>query len=253
MKKACKNLLERLSFQFLVLCIALYSPANFAQQNVVAGKILAVSGSVTALDVTGQTRPLQRHSEVYIGDTVVTGPRGFTQIRMTDDAIVALKEATRFQITEYSYADPAQADVSTLRLIEGGFRTITGNIGEQNRDAYNVETDFATIGIRGTDHEGVIDGGVLYTGVYDGGTEVENGGGTLFLGLGADYDFGQVDDANTPPVGLTLQPETLGNIPILNIDEPEEEDGDDDGGDGDADGGDADGGDADGGDADGGD
>ncbi|MFM1896962.1 MAG: hypothetical protein RLZZ385_2036 [Pseudomonadota bacterium] len=230
MKKATQTLIERFCFHFLVLCIACYSPANFAQQPVLAGRVVAVSGSVTALDAAGQTRPLERRSEVFVGDTIITGPRGFTQIRMTDQAIVALKEATQFVIVDFSYQEQNQDDVATMRLIQGGFRTITGNI---RGDDYNIETDFATIGIRGTDHEGTITEEGLYTGVYDGGTTVENDAASLDLGLGADYDYAQVQDPNLPPIGLTEQPTALGNIPVLNVDEQEDED---DGGDGDGDG-----------------
>ncbi|MDP6536609.1 MAG: FecR domain-containing protein [Gammaproteobacteria bacterium] len=186
MKRRYRNFIERLCYNFLLLCVATYSPGNYAQQDEeVAGRVVAVSGAVSARDTTGSARTLSRRSEIFVGDTVVTDTASFAQIRMTDAAIISLKELTEFEIVAYSYADNPGSDVSTMRLIEGGFRTITGSIGEQNLDAYNVETEFATIGIRGTDHEAVITD-ALYTGVYDGGTTLANDGGSLDLGLDAD-------------------------------------------------------------------
>ena len=166
---------------------------------------------------------------------------------MQDQAIIALKESTQFEILAYAYTQDVETDESTMRLIEGGFRTITGNIGRANRDAYKVETDFATIGIRGTDHEGVITPEGLYTGVYDGGTQVSNAGGSIQLGVGVNFDFGLASDQNSPPIGLVIQPLVLGAIPVVNTggDEQNEEN---DGGDGNdsGDGGDADTGNGDG-------
>jgi len=41
---------------------------------------------------------------------------------------------------------------SFLRLIKGGFRTVSGLIGKSNAEEYRVTTPVATIGIRGTDY-----------------------------------------------------------------------------------------------------
>ena len=241
-----KRCIDQFSYGILLLCLALYSPNHYAQEEL-AGRVVAVNGSVTAIDPSGTSRALRRRSEIYVGDTVVTQASSFAQIRMQDQAIIALKESTQFEILAYAYTQDVETDESTMRLIEGGFRTITGNIGRANRDAYKVETDFATIGIRGTDHEGVITPEGLYTGVYDGGTQVSNAGGSIKLGVGVNFDFGLASDQNSPPIGLVIQPLVLGAIPVVNTggDEQNEEN---DGGDGNdsGDGGDADTGNGDG-------
>src|SRR5690606_24274667 len=97
-----------------------------------------------------------------------------------------------------------------------------------NRDAYRVVTPFATIGIRGTDHEEVITPDGLLTGVFGGGITVENSAGSLNLGLGGSYDYALVGSNSTPPRGLTQQPPGLRGIPILDDNEEGTEDGDDD-------------------------
>ncbi len=114
-------------------------------------------------------------------------------------------------------------DASTIQLIQGGFRTITGNIGKQNKQAYEAKIgNLATIGIRGTDYEAVITpAGEVLTGVYDGGTTVGNSAGAL--SIGAAYDFAQIVGPDTPPEGLLFQPPGLGEIPQPVFDEPEED------------------------------
>ena len=130
MKTNTRTSLDRLCFNFLIVCLAFYSPANFAAEQEISGRVVAVSGEVSAIDSTGSSRQLRRRSEFFAGEIIVTQPSAFVQIRMTDSAIVSLKESTQFEILAYSYQDPSQDDISTMRLIEGGFRTITGQIGE---------------------------------------------------------------------------------------------------------------------------
>ena len=103
---------------------------NFTAEQEIAGRVVAVNGQVTAIDGAGGSRELRRHSEFYTGETIVTQPASFAQMRMTDSSIVSLNEATQFEIIDYSYENPNQDDISKLRLIYGGFRTITGQIGE---------------------------------------------------------------------------------------------------------------------------
>ncbi|NKB35266.1 MAG: hypothetical protein GKR91_19385 [Pseudomonadales bacterium] len=203
-----------------------------------AGHIIVVSGEVVARDTAGSARELRRRSSIFVGDTIFTSASASAQMRMADQAIISLKESTEFAIVAYQYEEDPETDVSALELIEGGFRTITGAIGEQNRDSYVTTIgQLATIGIRGTDYEVVITPqGEIFTGVYEGGTNIANAVGDLDLGLGADYDFGLVPDAETPPEGLIARPGELGAIAISIAPESDDEDAQDgDGGD-DADG-----------------
>ncbi|MEX2131895.1 MAG: FecR domain-containing protein, partial [Pseudohongiellaceae bacterium] len=198
---------------------------------VIAGKIVMVSGSVLAENPQGSMRPLTRHSEIFEGDTIVTATASQTQIRMVDQAIVSLKESTRFVVVRYNYTEETPAgNVSTLDLIEGGFRTISGRIGQLNRDGYTANAgNFATIGIRGTDYEVILTpSGQMFTGVYEGGTRIVNNFGTLDIGVGADFDFAEVPSPESPPIGLLVQPEELGQINLTVTDSDTDTDADSD-------------------------
>ncbi len=166
---------------YLLSCVFAFStPLSYAQQAGAdaaaepAGHIVTVTGEVRAVNASGADRPLTRRAPVFEGDTVITAAAGSAQIRMIDGALIALKESTEFAFVAYQYEQNPGSDVSTLELFQGGFRTISGGIGQQNRAAYETRvTNFATIGIRGTDYEVVITPqGTLLTGVYDGGTTV---------------------------------------------------------------------------------
>ena len=218
----------------LSLLLTLGAPFSFAQSSDqagpdLAGRVIVVSGDVIARGADGD-RPLSRREAIYVGDTIFTDVAASAQIRMVDDALIALKESTEFAIVAYTYEQDISSDESAKELIQGGFRTITGNIGQQNKDAYEaIIGDFATIGIRGTDFEAVITENGVFTGVYDGGATIANGVGSLDLGFSADFDFAQVATPNSPPTGLLLQPVSLGNTPFAaTLDEKVESSGDED-------------------------
>ena len=192
--------LQRLNRQLQIVCLptslVLCSLASHAAEETTVGKVVKVTGQVTA-SANGSTRPLTRGVDLFVGDTITTSADGYAQLRLTDDAIIALKADTVFEISDYSFqAASGQEDSATMSLIQGGFRTITGTIGDANKEAYRVETPFATIGIRGTDHLGEITPGGLVAGVFRGGTQIENEFGLLELGTDADFDIGLVEDPN---------------------------------------------------------
>ena len=218
--------MTRLKTYFLLLLILPFPV--FAQTAEVIGRVLQTAGTAQAIDVEENTRTLSRRSEIFQGDTVVTGVQGFAQIRMADGAMLALKEDTSFTFAEYSFdADGNTPDSAVMQMVRGGFRTISGSIGDDDDDTYRIETPFAVIGVRGTTHEAVISFGSLFTGVYDGGTTVSNDLGSLDTGLGGDFDYA-VTTQGQPPQGLLQQPGQLGQI---NLNAGIGDDGDDDGAD----------------------
>ncbi len=233
---------------FLVLALSLSPLTAFAQapeagEGDVAGRVIVTRGQVIAMESSGAQRSLDRRDEIYVGDTIFTMDNAYTQIRMVDGARISLTEFTEFEIVEYTYEENPDSDLSVINLIHGGFRTVTGAIGEANRDAYSAQVgSLAHIGIRGTDFEVVITPqGEIVTGVYDGGTTFSNDLGSLDLGVGANYDFGIIENPQSPPVGLIQQPGQLTQIAINataalddDEDEQEREDGSADGADEDA-------------------
>lgn len=137
----------RLALAWLVaLAAALASGAALAQ----AGRVVLAVGDVAAVRGAERVR-LAAGATVGAGDAIVTGADGHAQIRFSDDALVAIKPGSEFRIEAYAYAgQPDGSERAVFRLVRGGFRTVTGRIGQLNRDTYQVLTTQATIGIRGT-------------------------------------------------------------------------------------------------------
>ena len=182
----------------------------FAQQNDVIGRVLLTRSSVEAIDDQGNSRTLLRRSELFAGDHINTESDGFAQLRMIDGAQIALKESSSFSFHEYRMSNgPNAPGKAFMSLQKGGFRTITGTIGDNNNDTYEMRLPDASVGIRGTTYECNVDQGISYCGVYDGGITVSNEQGSIDLGLGGNYDYVEIKPG-LAPVGLLNQPPTLG-------------------------------------------
>ena len=189
------------------LLAVLMALAGAAQSQQAAGKVVLAVGDVVAVRGADRVR-LVAGAAVNGGDTVVTGAQSHAQLRFSDNALVALKPDSEFRIEKYAYSGREDnANVAVFRLVRGGFRTLTGEIGRVNKEAYRVETTQATIGIRGTHYQLQICGASqcrsgadiaasgLYGGVFDGKVAVSNAFGASDYGAD-EYFF--VPDGEAP-------------------------------------------------------
>lgn len=138
--------------KFLVLIVLLLT-ANFAQAAGVAGSVGYMSGTLVAQRADGTIKVLAQKSEVLAGDTLVTAKDSYAQVQMNDGAQMTLRPHSNLKIESYQFnKEEPKSDNAVLRLLKGGFRTVTGLIGKRgDPDAYKLHAATATIGIRGTD------------------------------------------------------------------------------------------------------
>src|SRR2546421_13070453 len=138
-----------LCFAIATCFAALVADAVFAQ----AGKVVFAVGDVVA--IRGSSRvALSAGSPIEAGDTIVTAAQSHAHLRFTDDALVALKPDSEFRIEAYNFAGRDDGtEVAVFRLVKGGFRTLTGQIGKLSGVRYQLLTTQATIGIRGTHYQ----------------------------------------------------------------------------------------------------
>jgi hypothetical protein len=115
-----------------------------------------LSGTAQAAASAGGLRRLDQGGALNNGDVVVTAAGSFVRMKLSDGGYIVLRPNTRFQIEDYAFADKAEDSRSVFNLLKGGFRAVTGLIGQRNKAAVRYRTVVATIGIRGTDLE-VID------------------------------------------------------------------------------------------------
>lgn len=116
------------------------------------GRILSSTGRVTAVDANGFQRTLTRNDVVFAGDEVKTGRRGRVQIRFRDEGLIDLKPDTQFEIEEFRTRRSGGGGSAVFNFLKGALRTISGLIGSEEEDEYQMNTPVATVGIRGTEY-----------------------------------------------------------------------------------------------------
>ncbi|MBV1889434.1 MAG: FecR domain-containing protein [Gammaproteobacteria bacterium] len=170
-----------------------------------AGRVVYSKGRSTAAGTGGDIRELDKGAKLFEGDTLNTGPGSYLRVRYSDGATMLLRPRTRMQLQEYTHTGDEANDRNFMRLVKGGFRTVTGAIGHNKKDAYLVSTPVATIGIRGTDYSAVFCAGDcvnlpdgLYTTTDSGSTVVSS------AGVSEVVDTGQ--SVYVPSVGGVPQP-----------------------------------------------
>ena len=195
---------------FLPILLILMPLARAADASEIAGRVIVTIGKCVARNSEGDERALKRRSPVYASDTVLTGRGARAQIRFTDGSLVSLRPDSELRIREYHYAGKADGtEKGAYSLLKGGMRTISGVIGKKHKENYEVTTPVATIGIRGTDYEAVLDNG-LSVAVWHGGITVTNDAAKLDLGVQATYRFAFVPSSSEAPRGLMTPPNSLG-------------------------------------------
>lgn len=119
----------------------------------VAGKVGNMSGTLVVQRLDGTVTVVGPKSDIYAGDMLITAKDSYAQVEMNDGTRMTMRPNSNLRIESYQFRKEApKEDNVILRLLKGGFRTVTGLIGKRgNPDAYKLRAATATIGIRGTD------------------------------------------------------------------------------------------------------
>lgn len=130
-------------------------PDNASAVPTLAGKVLFIVGQVEAQNL-GQIRSLTKGDPVRVGDTLKSSKGASMQLLMEDGGTIVLRPESQLAIESFVYKGIQDgSEHISLALLTGGFRAVTGNIGNLHKENYSIRTPNATIGIRGTDHETV--------------------------------------------------------------------------------------------------
>lgn len=185
-------------FRFLPLLACALALAPAWADN---GNVSQLAGTLSVRKPDGSVRILSQKSEIRAGDTLQTERDSYAQIRFSDGGQITLKPNTTVQLERFRFAqDKPKEDAFALRLVKGGLRAVTGGVGKRSKENYQVETETATVGIRGTtftvdDCVSAREGDcarlapAVYVGVADGEVVVRNAQGELGLGAG---QFGHI-------------------------------------------------------------
>jgi hypothetical protein len=128
----------RILFAAVLGIVALAGPAEAADP---IGKVVAAAGSPT-----GSGRALRSGSAIFESDKVVTGG-GNVQIVFIDDTKLVIGPNSTLVIDRFLMRGGNRAQKFSVDALRGTFRFISG---KSAKNAYDIRTANATIGIRGT-------------------------------------------------------------------------------------------------------
>ncbi|GAA5236538.1 hypothetical protein FOZ76_13965 [Verticiella sediminum] len=159
----------------VLMGISLALPA-LAEPARVAGEIVLAAGPAAIRQGESEI-PATRGYKLQPGQTIVTGEGAFVHVRMADGGMVAVRPFSVFQIDVFDYRHDTATDRVRYRLEEGVARSITGAVGESNKEAFRLNTPVAAVGVRGTDFVVATDAGTSRVAVNSGAVIVAALGG----------------------------------------------------------------------------
>ena len=111
-----------------------------------AGSAKGVNPDADALR-EGATQTLVVGSDIFIGDTVQTGPKGQVQILFADNTKLVVGPKSALKIEDYLIRNDGSAGKLAVDMLSGAFRFSTG---DSAKTRYKIDTPTGTIGVRGT-------------------------------------------------------------------------------------------------------
>ncbi len=181
----------------VLLGLVLLAPGFADAAEHVAGTVTRLKGSAVAMQ-DAVPRPLKVGDQVHKGDVISTGAGARLEMRMLDDAVMTLGEKTIFIVIDYiTQGEPNAA----MRLLQGAFSAVSGEMVKTAGVQFTVETETATIGIRGTTFWGGALDGVFEVALLDGKEVfIENKAGRVVIDkVGEGTQIRAADTAPTPP------------------------------------------------------
>lgn len=149
-------------FLFLLLSISVW--ANIGNVMVIKGEA-EVKRSIEMLKAF-------HGMELLKGDEIVTGVKSRVQVMLKDSTIITIGANSSFGFEDFSFDGTSESKVS-MKASRGFFRSVTGEIGKVAPERFKVKTASATIGIRGTDFSGEIEGEIEIFKCYSGAITIE--------------------------------------------------------------------------------
>jgi hypothetical protein len=130
--------------------LLLLAPAARAQS---AGEV-EFSRGVGFAQTAGETpRTLGKGLPLREGDRLTTSEGASAIIKLQDGTRMTVRPNSELVLQQYQFRENAPDNSFLMQLVRGGFRAVTGVISKNAPNAARVQTNTATIGIRGTDFD----------------------------------------------------------------------------------------------------
>jgi hypothetical protein len=149
------------------------------------GVFQSITGDVRAAAGSSSPAPAVAGERFRSGATIRTGAGSAAVLRFDDGHAILLHENGELRIADFRFdRDQPRDDRMELRLVSGALRSVTGLIGNRNRDRVLLSVPQASISVRGTDFTVVLADGA-YLSVAQGAIVVSNAAGTVDFSAGA--------------------------------------------------------------------
>ena len=87
------------------------------------------------------------------GDRLTTSDGASAIIKLDDGTRMTVRPNSELVLQQYQFKENAPDNSMVMQLVRGGFRAVTGLISKNSPNSARVQTNTATIGIRGTDFD----------------------------------------------------------------------------------------------------
>jgi hypothetical protein len=189
---------------------------NTATATDTAGQVVYATGTLEAKNSNQETRSLDRASTFSQDDTIYSGTHTLAQLRFTDGTLLAMRPSSIVEVKQYYFApseDSSKQNFS-VDIVDGGLRTVTGEIAKVNPQNYQISSSVAVMGVRGTDFSLAYapeKQGGLYEAIHHGIISITNNTGTVTLDSKSPYHYAYVASMDSKPVLLKTRPAIFKN------------------------------------------
>lgn len=208
------------SFTILSLPILAFLISQNSLAATTSGQVVYTTSTLTAQSPNQASRALNRRSSFYQADTIKSGANTTAQLRFTDGTLLGLRPNTTVVVNNYNFPSNPASNSSALNysvnFVVGGLREVSGTIAKINPNNYQITSNVATIGVRGTDFSCVkAMSSNLYCQINQGQIKVSNKAGSAILDSRTQNRYVYVASSTTAPQILATQPRQLQNdVPL---------------------------------------
>ena len=117
-----------------------------------AATIIETTGEVYIKRDNGKSIRVLNTSDrkVFKSDTIITGEKSSSQIKMYDTSMMSIGELAEFKVDNFAFDYEKNDGIMDVKFVTGAFRLVSGMIAKRGPDMMVVRTPVAVIGIRGT-------------------------------------------------------------------------------------------------------
>jgi hypothetical protein len=155
MRNILKKTGKKTSTLFIILTMLIVSNISYAE-NIVA-KAKKVEGNAYAQLDEQEKRKLSIGKSIFEKDIVTTEESSSVTLIFSDKTRFELGPESSLKVNKYLYEQNSNEDSTSIKILKGTFRFISGLIAKNKPEAMEVNTAVATIGIRGTSVAGKAD------------------------------------------------------------------------------------------------